>query len=145
MLRLLFLLVSQGPAIVPTAPHSPAGDPPVRLWLSSHGDYEHGDRAKVHAQAAQDGYLVVLHAAPLHHVAAADQRQHREAVGESLAERRQVRPHAVMRLRAATGPAEPRNHFVQHQQRPSAIAALPQPKRRALAPRVIDTRVPVES
>ena len=42
--------------------HSPAGDPPVRLWLSSHGDYEHGDRAKVHAQAAQDGYLVVLHA-----------------------------------------------------------------------------------
>jgi len=32
------------------------------LWLSSHGDYEHGDRAKVHAQAAQDGYLVVLHA-----------------------------------------------------------------------------------
>src|SRR5207237_909751 len=55
MLRLLFLLVSQGPAIVPTAPHSPAGDPPVRLWLSSHGDYEHGDRAKVHAQAAQDG------------------------------------------------------------------------------------------
>ena len=33
------------------------------MWLSSHGDYEHGDRAKVHAQAAQDGYLVVLHAA----------------------------------------------------------------------------------
>jgi hypothetical protein len=32
------------------------------LWLSSHGDYEHGDRAKIHARAAQDGYLVVLHA-----------------------------------------------------------------------------------
>jgi len=62
MLRLLFLLVSQGSAMAPTAAHSPAGDPPVRLWLSSHGDYEHGDRAKVHAQAAQDGYLVVLHA-----------------------------------------------------------------------------------
>jgi uncharacterized protein DUF4384/PDZ domain-containing protein len=56
----LFLLVSHGPAIAPA--HSPAGDPPVRLWLSSHGDYEHGDRAKIHARAAQDGYLVVLHA-----------------------------------------------------------------------------------
>ena len=60
MLRLLFLLAAHGPVIAPA--HSPAGDPPVRLWLSSHGDYEHGDRAKIHARAAQDGYLVVLHA-----------------------------------------------------------------------------------
>ncbi len=54
MLRLFFLLI--------TAAHGPAGDPPVRLWLSSHGDYAYGARAKVHARAAQDGYLVVLHA-----------------------------------------------------------------------------------
>ena len=54
MLRLFFLLM--------TAAHGPAGDPPVRLWLSSHGDYAYGARAKVHARAAQDGYLVVLHA-----------------------------------------------------------------------------------
>ena len=45
-----------------TAAYTPAGDPPVRLWLSSHGDYAFGERAKVHARAVQDGYLVVLHA-----------------------------------------------------------------------------------
>ncbi len=54
MLKRLFVLV--------TAAHGLAGDPPVRLWLSSHGDYAYGERAKVHARAAQDGYLVVLHA-----------------------------------------------------------------------------------
>ena len=54
MLKLIFVLV--------TAAHGLAGDPPVLLWLSSHGDYAYGERAKVHARAAQDGYLVVLHA-----------------------------------------------------------------------------------
>src|SRR5437016_13451033 len=39
-----------------------ASDPPVRVWFNSDGHYEFGDRAKVYAQAAQDGYLVVLRA-----------------------------------------------------------------------------------
>ncbi|MBI4420861.1 MAG: DUF4384 domain-containing protein [Gemmatimonadetes bacterium] len=40
----------------PTAP-----EPPVRVWLSEDGDFISGDRARVFAQAAEDGYLVVLH------------------------------------------------------------------------------------
>jgi hypothetical protein len=37
-------------------------DPPVHVWLSSDGNYHFGDRAKVYAKAAKDGYLVVLRA-----------------------------------------------------------------------------------
>src|SRR2546427_909761 len=45
-----------------------ASDPPVRVWFNSDGHYEFGDRAKVYAQAAQDGYLVVLRADAQGHV-----------------------------------------------------------------------------
>ena len=45
-----------------------AADPPVRVWFNSDGHYEFGDRAKVYAQAAQDGYLVVLRADAQGHV-----------------------------------------------------------------------------
>src|SRR5437016_12357062 len=45
-----------------------ASDPPVRVWFNSDGHYEFGDRAKVSAQAAQDGYLVVLRADAQGHV-----------------------------------------------------------------------------
>ena len=46
-----------------------APDPPVRVWFNSDGHYEFGDRAKVYAQSAEDGYLVVLHADAQGHVA----------------------------------------------------------------------------
>jgi hypothetical protein len=32
----------------------------VHVWFNSHGDYTFGDRAKVYARTARDGYLVVL-------------------------------------------------------------------------------------
>ena len=59
MLTALVLLVS---GVTPPTAHTRAGEPPVHLWLSSNGDFEYGARAKVHARAAQDGYLVVVHA-----------------------------------------------------------------------------------
>ncbi len=63
LLPLLMVLSSQP---VPTPSPNPRADPdpPVHVWLNSDGNYELGDRAKVYARAAQDGYLVVLHAAP---------------------------------------------------------------------------------
>jgi len=45
-----------------------APDPPVRVWFNSDGHYEFGDRAKVYAQSAEDGYLVVLRADAQGHV-----------------------------------------------------------------------------
>ena len=35
-------------------------DPPVHLWYSSSGDFAYGDRAKVYARAADNGFLIVL-------------------------------------------------------------------------------------
>jgi hypothetical protein len=60
MLISLLLLASHeltpSPAVL-----TPAGDdPPVRVWFNSDGNYAYGDRAKVYAKAAQDGYLIVL-------------------------------------------------------------------------------------
>src|SRR2546429_1541621 len=52
MLASLLLLHSLSAAV--------AADPPVRVWFNSDGHYEFGDRAKVYAQTADDGYLVVL-------------------------------------------------------------------------------------
>jgi len=48
----------------PAVPATPAmsKDPPVRVWFNQDGDYAYGDRAKVYAKSAQDGYLVVLQA-----------------------------------------------------------------------------------
>jgi hypothetical protein len=59
MLISLLLLASHGlttPAVVATA----GDDPPVRVWFNSHGNYAYGDRAKVYAKSAADGYLIVL-------------------------------------------------------------------------------------
>src|SRR5437879_13167103 len=52
MLASLLLLHSLSAAV--------AADPPVRVWFNSDGHYEFGDRAKVYAQTADDGYLVVV-------------------------------------------------------------------------------------
>src|SRR5205823_14744804 len=52
MLTSLLLLHSLSAAVEP--------DPPVRVRFNSDGHYEFGDRAKVYAQTAEDGYLVVL-------------------------------------------------------------------------------------
>ncbi|MGH7130003.1 MAG: DUF4384 domain-containing protein, partial [Planctomycetaceae bacterium] len=43
---------------------SVANDPSVRVWLDEDGRYERGDRARIHVQSDEDGYLVVLHADP---------------------------------------------------------------------------------
>jgi hypothetical protein len=59
MLTALLLLASTAtaaPAAMPVA----SKDPPVRVWFNSDGDYAYGDRAKVYAKSAQDGYLIVL-------------------------------------------------------------------------------------
>ena len=49
-----------GPAPSPSA--RPVKDPPVKVWLSSKGDFLFGQKAKAYVQAAEDGYLIVLHA-----------------------------------------------------------------------------------
>ena len=43
-------------------------DPPVRVWFNSGGDFDYGDRAKVYAKSAQDGYLIVLRSDGAGHV-----------------------------------------------------------------------------
>lgn len=52
---LLLLAAGAGPAVLVT--HQ---NPPIHVWYSSDGDFTYGDRAKVYARAADDGYLVVL-------------------------------------------------------------------------------------
>jgi hypothetical protein len=52
---LLLLAATERPAALSTK-----HDPPVHLWYNSSGDYAYGDRAKVYARAADNGYLVVL-------------------------------------------------------------------------------------
>jgi hypothetical protein len=64
MLLPLFMLLSSQPVATPSSSPRADPDPPVRVWMSSDGNYALGDHAKVYARAAQDGYLVVLHAAP---------------------------------------------------------------------------------
>jgi Domain of unknown function (DUF4384) len=61
MLAPLILL----PALLtPATPATPAAgaatEPPVHVWLSSNGEYQQGDEARVYVKSAQDGYLVVL-------------------------------------------------------------------------------------
>jgi hypothetical protein len=56
MLTSLLLLASTAGLPAPSA----AQDPPVHIWYSSDGSFAYGDRAKVYARAAQNGYLVVL-------------------------------------------------------------------------------------
>jgi len=55
----LLLSASFAPAIS-TAQTQTRSDPPVRLTLSSNGDYRPGDRASVRLKIREDGYLVVL-------------------------------------------------------------------------------------
>src|SRR2546426_8072931 len=62
MLLPLLLLHSLGAAAAPATVRTVAADPPVRVWFNSDGNYQYGDRAKVYAQAAEDGNLVVLRA-----------------------------------------------------------------------------------
>ncbi len=59
MLTALLLLASL-PAAAPMAMPVASKDPPVRVWFNSDGEYGYGDRAKVYAKSAQDGYLIVL-------------------------------------------------------------------------------------
>ena len=83
MLLPLLLLHAMGAPAAPASTRQVATDPPVRVWLNSDGDYRLGDRAKVYAQAAEDGNLVVLRADAAGHVRvlfpvdpAGDQRVH---------------------------------------------------------------------
>ena len=59
---LLLSLILGGPPVAQPAPAAQPPDPPVRVWLSSKGDFFFGERAKAYAQTAEDGYLIVLHA-----------------------------------------------------------------------------------
>src|SRR3954467_8186035 len=59
MLTALLLLISPAAAASGTMPAA-SKDPPVHVWLNSDGTYDYGDRAKVYAKSAQDGYLLVL-------------------------------------------------------------------------------------
>lgn len=62
MLISLLLLASQPLAIPLAADRAAHSDPPVHVWFNSNGDYTYGERAKVYAKSAEDGYLVVLRA-----------------------------------------------------------------------------------
>jgi uncharacterized protein DUF4384 len=55
-LLLLTSLAAAAPGAMPVV----GQDPPVRVWFNSDGNYGSGDRAKVYAKSAQDGYLIVL-------------------------------------------------------------------------------------
>jgi len=58
----LLLLSLLGAPAAPSTAREVAQTPPVRVWFNSDGDYQLGDRAKVYAQAALDGNLIVLRA-----------------------------------------------------------------------------------
>jgi Domain of unknown function (DUF4384) len=62
MLLSLLLLASQPPAIPIAADRAAHTDPAVHVWFNSNGDYAYGDRAKVYAKSAGNGYMVVLRA-----------------------------------------------------------------------------------
>jgi hypothetical protein len=62
MLISLLLLASQATAIPVAVDPAANTNPPIHVWFNSNGDYAFGDRAKVYAKSAQDGYLVVLRA-----------------------------------------------------------------------------------
>jgi len=62
MLMSLLLLASHWPAVAAPAVGSAGDNPPVHIWFNSDAEYAYGDRAKVYAKSAEDGYLVVLRA-----------------------------------------------------------------------------------
>ena len=59
----LFPILLASASTQPYVEASP-GDPRVQVWLSSDAEYQLGDNARVYVRAADDGYLVVLHADP---------------------------------------------------------------------------------
>jgi hypothetical protein len=67
MLNALLLLALPTVA-TPEAVPLVSQDPPVRVWFNSDGQYAYGDRAKVYAKSAQDGYLIVLRSDAAGHV-----------------------------------------------------------------------------
>lgn len=67
MLNALLLLALPTVA-TPEAMPVVSQDPPVRVWFNSDGQYAYGDRAKVYAKSAQDGYLIVLRSDAAGHV-----------------------------------------------------------------------------
>jgi hypothetical protein len=64
MLLPLLMLLGSSPLRTPEASPLADPDPPVHVWLNSDGNYVLGDKGKVYVRAAQDGYLIVLRAAP---------------------------------------------------------------------------------
>lgn len=60
MFASLLLLASHALAASPLVAPAAADDPPIRVWFNSSGNYGYGDRAKVYAKSANDGYLLVL-------------------------------------------------------------------------------------
>jgi len=62
LLPLALSLFAGAPA--PTTSAAVVNDPPVKVWLNSDGEFVYGEKAKVYAKAAQDGYMVVLYADP---------------------------------------------------------------------------------
>jgi hypothetical protein len=67
MLTALLLLASPM-ATAPRAIPVVSKDPPVHVWFNDDGQYAYGDRAKVYAKSAQDGYLIVLRSDGAGHV-----------------------------------------------------------------------------
>jgi Domain of unknown function (DUF4384) len=57
----LYASTSAGPAARPPAV-ALSDDPPIQVWLSSDSSFVRGERARVYVRAAQDGYILVLHA-----------------------------------------------------------------------------------
>jgi hypothetical protein len=62
MFTQLLVVAAQLQVLPLAADRTAASDPPIHVWLNSDGDYTFGDRAKVYAKSAGDGYLVVLRA-----------------------------------------------------------------------------------
>jgi hypothetical protein len=67
MLNALLLLALPTVA-TPNAIPVVSKDPPVHVWFNADGQYAYGDRAKVYAKSAQDGYLLVLRTDAAGHV-----------------------------------------------------------------------------
>src|SRR5262245_7334259 len=58
----LSVVTTASPAPAPLSLASKSDDPPVKVWLSQHGDFFSGQEGKVYARSAKDGYIVVFQA-----------------------------------------------------------------------------------
>jgi hypothetical protein len=61
LLALTVSLLGAAP-LTPATPAMASDDPPIKVWLNQDGNFQRGDKAKVHVKVAEDGYLVVLRA-----------------------------------------------------------------------------------